>query len=92
MPGLSLRGGPNPFRGATTLRYTIAEAGAVEVALFDAAGRLVIRFDEGVRAPGAYTIGWDGRSRDGAPAPPGVYFARATSRGVSAGDWIVRLR
>lgn len=89
--GLRLRSGPNPFRDAASIHYTISETGPVEVRLFDAAGRLVMRFDEGSRTPGSYTIRWDGHARDGGRAPAGAYFLRLTSRGLVATDWIVRV-
>jgi hypothetical protein len=88
---LRVRGAPNPFRGAVLLHYAIPRAGAVEIALFDPAGRLVARFDEGIREAGAHTLAWDGRTRDGLPVRPGAYFARVRSGGLAAGEWVVRM-
>ena len=90
--GLELRAGPNPFRDATSIRYSIAVSGPVAVDVFDAAGRLVRRFDEGMRRSGSYTIPWNGRSAEGSSVPPGVYFARISSRGQVATGWIVRVK
>jgi hypothetical protein len=66
---------PNPFRGVTgtTIQYTVAEAGPIEVRIFDAAGRLVNRIAAAAR-PGENHIRWDGRSWDGRVLPSGVYF------------------
>jgi Right handed beta helix region len=89
--GLSIRCGPNPFRESTTLHYSIPETGPVVIDLFDAAGRLIARFDEGTRQPGSYAIQWGGLSRDGARVRPGVYFARLSSRGLAASDWLVHI-
>ena len=89
--GLRLRCGPNPFRDAATFHYSIPEAGPVVVDVFDAAGRLVMRFDQGARPPGSHSIAWNGRARDGSRVLPGVYFARISSKGLVARDWIVRV-
>ena len=51
---------PNPFNPQTTIRFELAEAGPVTLAVFDAAGRLVrtLIADNGSAA-------WDGRDGDG---------------------------
>lgn len=89
--GLRLRCGPNPFREAASVHYSIPEAGRVEIELFDAGGRLVAHFDEGLRAPGSYAWTWRGLTREGSRAPAGVYFVRVSSRERVASDWIVRV-
>ncbi|MGH7725847.1 MAG: right-handed parallel beta-helix repeat-containing protein [Candidatus Eiseniibacteriota bacterium] len=89
--GLGIHGAPNPSRGNTTLHYALPEPGRVAVEVFDAAGRLVVRFDEGTRERGPHTIAWDGRSRNGARVSSGAYFVRVTSGGRTAGDWIIRV-
>jgi hypothetical protein len=47
---------------------------------------------DGAFAPGAHSIGWDGRDDSGATAAAGVYFARLAAGGRSATVRIVRVR
>ena len=70
---------PNPARGAATLRYRVAGAGAVELTLYDALGRRVAVLAAGAAAAGAHEARWDGRDASGARAAAGVYLARLTA-------------
>jgi hypothetical protein len=62
---------PNPFRGATTVVYTLERGATVEVGLYDVLGRRVAVLDEGLRAAGEHPVRVDG----GALAS-GVYAVR----------------
>jgi hypothetical protein len=74
-PG-GLLGAPNPFRSATTLRFTLPERAEVRLTVHDAAGRVVRRLLDGPRGAGPHRTIWDGRDSEGAPLPAGVYFSR----------------
>jgi hypothetical protein len=67
---------PNPCRGATAIVFTTAEGAPARVAVFDVAGREVVRLFDGPAGPGANTVTWDGRSAAGTPVRPGMYFYR----------------
>jgi murein DD-endopeptidase MepM/ murein hydrolase activator NlpD len=67
---------PNPFNPSTTIEYTLAEAGQVRLAVFDARGALVAVLVEGPRDAGRHTGWWDGLDAGGKPAASGVYFFR----------------
>lgn len=74
---------PNPFAGGVTrLRWTPA-AGTPEqaVEIFDVNGRWILGLAGVPVDGGLLEAAWDGRTAGGAPAPAGVYFARA--RGAS---------
>jgi len=83
---------PNPARGAALLRYTLAAAAPVSLALFDLAGRRVRALDEGVRDAGGHVARWDGRDDAGQPAPPGLYFVRLEAAGRRATVRLVVVR
>ncbi|HEY6507080.1 MAG TPA: FlgD immunoglobulin-like domain containing protein [Vicinamibacterales bacterium] len=70
---------PNPFRQATSISFSLARGGPVEMHLYSVDGRRVRTLVDGVREPGEYTVAWDGRSDDGGPVPAGVYFLRMTT-------------
>jgi len=50
---------PNPFRGSTTIRYTLSEATAVRLAVYDALGREVRVLREGTAPPGRHDEQFD---------------------------------
>ena len=74
---------PNPFNPQTTIEFALAEAGAVELAVFDLRGRLVRVLDRESRLAGHYRATWSGRDDAGRVMPTGTYFCRlVTSRGT----------
>jgi len=78
---------PNPFNPRTTIRFDLAEAGPVRVAIFDLAGRLVRTLvDENLSAGSRETV-WDGRDSWGRNVGSGSYVAR-----VESGDTIGMVR
>jgi hypothetical protein len=69
----SLRGFPNPTRGALSFRR--AGASAAPVDLYDLAGRRIASVDATPLSTG-WQWRWDGHDARGRDAQPGVYFAR----------------
>ncbi len=68
---------PNPVTAArAALRFDLAKAGRVRLAVFDVRGRHVATLLDGERAAGRHAASWDGREAYGRPAGNGVYFAR----------------
>ena len=55
---------PNPFNPQTTIEFALAEAGIVELAVFDLRGRLIRKLDHEYRLAGHYQVTWSGQ--DGA--------------------------
>ncbi|HEX9006880.1 MAG TPA: T9SS type A sorting domain-containing protein, partial [Bacteroidota bacterium] len=51
---------PNPFNPATTIDYTLAKEGNVQLAVYDVLGRLVTTLVSGVEAAGPHTVRFDG--------------------------------
>jgi hypothetical protein len=84
---------PNPFRDATTLAFSIAEAGPVRLAVYDVGGRLVRRLLESDRVePGVHERVWDGTDDAGRLAAPGVYYYRLDFAGDDATRKMLLLR
>lgn len=91
---------PNPFRprsGALanlSYRLPASAAGAIlTLRVFDTAGRMV-RESRAPAAPsgGFGVIGWDGRDKNGAAVPSGVYYLRLTGAGLDDSRTVVLLR
>jgi hypothetical protein len=67
---------PNPFHDASTLAFSLPEAGPVRIDIFDVSGRLVHTIADGAMPRGAHSVAWDGQGSSGRPVGPGVYFYR----------------
>jgi hypothetical protein len=67
---------PNPFSGATTLSYALAQGGPVELAIYALDGRRVTTLEREVKAPGVYQASWNGSDERGVLVKPGMYYAR----------------
>ena len=76
-PHLGIQGAqPNPFTRSTSIHLDLGQAGAADLRIFDASGRVVRVLESGQTwSPGPRTVLWDGRSGRGAAAPPGVFWA-----------------
>ncbi|MDL1892104.1 T9SS type A sorting domain-containing protein [Sphingobacteriales bacterium CHB3] len=76
---------PNPFNPATNIEFSIPEAGAVTLAVYDVHGRLVknIIANE-TYSSGTFKAQWDGTNDAGMRAASGIYFARLTAGTFSA--------
>jgi hypothetical protein len=70
------RNRPNPFKPTTEIRYRLARAGRVEVAIYDVNGRLVRTLVDGAREAGLHAVVWDGTNDAGSKVGSGVYWSR----------------
>ncbi len=76
---------PNPFRASTTLRYAVAEAGEVSLAVYDVLGREVAVLAEGAVEAGVYEATFDASA-----LPSGVYVWRlAAGAEVQTGRFLL---
>ena len=67
---------PNPFNALTTLRYRLAEKGAVHLDIYSVTGQRIRTLVDEEQGAGAYEVVWDGRDARGLSASSGVYLAR----------------
>jgi hypothetical protein len=70
---------PNPFNSVTTIDYEIAQAGPVQVTLYNALGKKVRVLQNAWHQPGRYSVQWDGRNGLGREVSSGVYFYHLSS-------------
>lgn len=71
---------PNPFNGATTLRFTVDVPSPVSLVVFDALGRKVRTLHSDHVPAGSYQVSWDGADDLGRPVASGVYLYRLVAR------------
>ncbi|HPF69054.1 MAG TPA: FlgD immunoglobulin-like domain containing protein [Candidatus Krumholzibacteria bacterium] len=67
---------PNPFNPSTSVDFTLDRSTAVNLRVYDAAGRLVRTLVSEVRPAGRHTATWDGRDDAGRRVASGAYVCR----------------
>jgi hypothetical protein len=86
----ALAAAPNPFANRVAFRLPAEGAAAFRaLSIFDAAGRLVRRFEPGPRDASSV---WDGRDERGRQVPAGVYLARYSAGGTTSETRLIRIR
>ena len=83
---------PNPFHDGLAVRYELAEAAPVEVAVYDVLGRRVRRLVSEHQAAGPHEVPWDGRSESGRAAAAGLYVVRLRAGETSLSHTVVRVQ
>jgi len=92
-PALSFACAPNPFRAGTRFTLRLPASALVELAVFDAAGRVERRLAARAElAAGPHEFAWDGRDAQGARAAPGVYYVRGVAGSARLALAVVRIR
>ena len=67
---------PNPFNPSTTIRFDVAKAGHVTLAIYDVRGRRVRSLIDANVPPSRHELRWDGTDDGGRPVASGIYFLR----------------
>jgi len=73
---------PNPFNPETSLSYSLAKPGKVNLVVYNIMGQKVKTLVDKERIAGKYTITWDGRNDHNKLVSTGVYFYK-----IKAGDF-----
>jgi len=90
LPRLTAR--PNPFNPATTIEFSLREAGPVHLSIFGTNGRHLADLLRSNSEAGTVSVEWDGRDNEGRPLPSGLYFARLEGCGFTATQKITIIR
>ena len=83
---------PNPFNPATRIGFSIPEAGAVRLAVYDVNGRYVRTVVDEYRRVGHHAVVWDGRDDLGRSVASGVYIVRLTAGDMAKARRVTLLR
>jgi hypothetical protein len=67
---------PNPFNPDTTIRLELAEAGRIELSIYNIKGQKVRNLLDAHTEPGIFTCNWNGRDDNGRPVSSGQYFIK----------------
>lgn len=78
------RAAPNPFGGATAIRYSIPRMTPAKLSVYSATGALVRTLEKGILKPGYYSASWNGRDGMGRLVASGIYLYRLQAGNYSA--------
>ncbi len=82
-PGFVFTAGPNPARSHVRISYATPTAGAADIRVYDANGRLVRSVVSGAAEPMQRQATWNLDDDHGRPVASGVYFCRLTAGGTT---------
>lgn len=92
--GYALKAGPSPFRSSLAIEFTNPASTELDahVTVHDVAGRRVATLWGGPSPRGRTRVSWDGRTANGSPSGPGLYFIRSEVGGVRLSRRVVALQ
>ncbi len=82
---------PSVFTGETRITFYLVERSAVNVTVYNAAGRRVRTVANAVFDPGEHAVSWNGLDDRGKIAGPAVYFVRAVTNRSARVRRVIRL-
>ncbi len=84
---------PNPMTSEVRIAYALPKASPVDLTVYNISGQVVRRLaSESSKAPGRYSIRWDGKNDQGHRVPAGVYFYRLNAGSFSETRKLVAVR
>lgn len=83
---------PNPFNPTTRIEYGLVSFEMVSINIYNARGEMVRTLVSGRRAPGWYSVDWDGRDQHGNQVASGVYLSRMQAGSFSQSRKLVLLK
>jgi hypothetical protein len=82
---------PNPFTSATEMRFSLGQAGAVKIDVFNVLGQHVTRLVDGSMTAGEHFVRWTGSDAAGRPVGDGVYYLRLRAADATETRAVVRI-
>ena len=74
---------PNPFNPETTIEYTIAKAGNVNITIYDVLGREIRLLVDSHKAAGNYSVKWDSKDNSDKDVSSGLYLCQMKGDGFN---------
>ena len=74
---------PNPFNPETTIKFSLKEAGNVNIKVYNLKGAVVRTLVDGEMNAAYHEISWDGKDNAGNQVGSGLYFYKMVSEGNS---------
>jgi hypothetical protein len=83
---------PNPFNPTTTIKYSMAREGNVDLVVYNVSGQRIRTLVRETKPAGSYTTVWDGKNDGGRSVATGIYFYRLRAGSFSEVKKMILLR
>jgi hypothetical protein len=83
---------PNPFNSRSTISFSLARTGAVEIVIYDVNGRRVKTLVNGAIEAGTHHVVWDGTNDAGHEAGSGVFWSQMKAGSYTSNKKMVILK
>jgi FlgD Ig-like domain len=83
---------PNPFNPSTTIKLELAEAGKIELAIYNIKGQKVKTLIDAYTAKGTFGINWNGKDEQGKSVTSGQYVVKLRLGGKETATKIMLLK
>ncbi len=92
VPRTKISNYPNPFNPDTTIKLELAEAGDVELSIYNVKGQKIRTLMEAYAGRGTFECRWDGRDNNGRPVSSGQYFIKLKQNGEQTVEKIMMVK
>lgn len=82
-PALFLQSYPNPFKGETSISFSLPEDSFVNISVYDIHGKVVRDLAGSFYQAGTSAVTWNGDDNHGRPVNPGIYVCRLITGNTS---------
>jgi len=83
---------PNPFSPRTTIKFSLAQSGPVQIVIYDINGRQVKKLVDERMDPGQYSVVWDGTNDSSHRVGSGVYWSQMKAGSFASNKKMVVLK
>ncbi len=83
---------PNPFNPETTIQYSLAKSGLINIEIYNVKGQKVITLVSQNQSAGNYSQVWNGKNDQGKSLSSGIYYVRMKSANDSSVRKVVLMK
>jgi len=83
---------PNPFNPSTTIKLELAEAGKIELAIYNIKGQKVKTLMDAYTGKGIFEVNWNGKDEMGKSVSSGQYLIKLKQNGIETTSKIMLLK
>ena len=83
---------PNPFNPSTTIKYSVPKVSNVKLQVYNMMGQLIKTLVNETKAPGFYSVVWNGTNENDSKVASGIYFYRFESENFVANNKMILIK
>jgi len=83
---------PNPFNPSTTIEYSVQIANNIQIKIYNPLGQLIKTVVDEIKAPGEYSVVWNGKDDNGSLVSSGTYFYQIQTKDFASSKKMILLK